>query len=300
MSFVAATLIAACSEDIALNKGSGGPVADCRSFSGDTVEAVAWSTAGDFLAVSTSFSSEGQGRIRVFEWPEMDKVSEALTDSLAADEAPIGDDGSVFWFAWDPFTDDAVSTQLWKLEPGWTPVTISGRMRSRARVGLVWAGGSLVTMETDVGPPERSRLVRIDLDHPEADPDPLTAWTTRLWSTFWADRSGNWLVWDEYDDAGEPQDFVVLNGGQRQVVRPQGYGGRQMTLSPDRQSLIYQRTETARLTVLDLKSGQIGIELSSREFYGGEVSATGILAGFTAHGPGESNELCLLDVTSLV
>jgi hypothetical protein len=142
-----------------------------------------------------------------------------------------------------------------------------------------------------------SRDVKIDVQDPNAQPIAVTEWTTRLSSTFWVDRTGEWIVWDEYDDAGEPQDFVVLHDGQRQTVRPPGYGGRQMTLSPDRTSLIYQRSETARLTVLDLKSGQISGELSPLEFYGGEVSSAGILAGLTAHGPGESKELCLLDVS---
>jgi hypothetical protein len=119
-------------------------------------------------------------------------------------------------------------------------------------------------MEADQAP-ERSRLVKIDIAHPEAAAVGLTDWTTRLWSTFWADRSGEWIVWDEYDDAGEPQDFVIQHGGQRQVVRPAGYGGRQMTLGPDRTALIYQRSETARLTVLDLKSGQVTGELSPLE-----------------------------------
>lgn len=64
------------------------------------------------------------------------------------------------------------------------------------------------------------------------------------------------------------------------------------------ESLIYQRTETARLTVLELKSGQLRAELSQLESYGGEVSATGVLAAPTAHGPWQSNELCLLDVTA--
>ncbi|HEX2755722.1 MAG TPA: hypothetical protein VHM48_09675, partial [Candidatus Limnocylindrales bacterium] len=61
-------------------------------------------------------------------------------------------------------------------------------------------------------------------------------------------------------------DFIVQHDGARQVVRPPGYGGGQGTLSPDRQSLIYQRSETARLTVLNLQSGQIEGELSSLEF----------------------------------
>jgi hypothetical protein len=177
---------------------------------------------------------------------------------------------------------------------------VGGRVAAGRYFGLLWAGGSLIAMEGEQGPPERSRLVKIDVAHPEALPIGVSAWTTRLWSTFWADRSGEWIVWDEYDEAGEPQDFVVQHDGQRNVVRPPGHGGRQMTLSPDHTSLIYQRSETARLTILDLKSGQITGELSPLEFYGGEVSSAGILAGLTAHDPGESNQLCILDVSNQV
>lgn len=271
---------------------------DCRSFRGETVEAVAWSSGGGFLAVSTSSDADGEGRIRVFAWPEMKLVSDAPTDVLAVDDAAIDDAGGVYWFTWDPMAEDAVARQLWTLPVGGSATRLSGPLEAAPYVGLVWAGGSLIMMEGDPGPPERSRLVKIDPTHPEADPVGVSPWTARLWSTFWADRSGAWIVWDEYDDAGQPQDFVVLHDGQRQVIRPPGYGGRQMTLSPDRESLIYQRSETARLTVLDLKSRQIVGELSQLEFYGGEVSSGGILAGLTAHGPGEPNKLCLLDVTA--
>jgi hypothetical protein len=274
--------------------------ADCRSFAGETVEAVAWSSSGNFLAVSTSSDADGQGRIRVFGWPEMNLVSQAQTDVLAVDDAAIDDAGAVYWFSWDPMADDASARQLWRLAAGGSATTVGGPAAAAPYVGLVWGGGSLFTMEADQGPPERSRLAKVDIAHPEAKPVGVTDWTTRLWSTFWVDRSGAWIVWDEYDDAGEPQDFVVQHDGKRQVVRPPGYGGRQMTLSPDHTSLIYQRSETAKLTVLDLKSGQITGELSPLEFYGGEVSSTGILAGLTAHGPGEPNKLCLLDVSDMV
>jgi hypothetical protein len=272
--------------------------ADCRTFNGETVEAVAWSLAGDFLAVTTSTDTDGRSRIRVFEWPALRMVSEATTDALDVDDAAIDTHGAVYWFTWDPFSKAIASTQLWKLEVGGTAAMIGGPVRDGAYVGLIWAAGSLVAMEDDHGPPERSRLVKLGIARPDAEPVGLTAWTTRLWSSFWVDPSGEWLVWDEYDDAGEPQDFIVLHDSQKHVVRPPGYGGGEMTLSPDRESLIYQRSETARLTVLNLASGQIEGELSPIQFYGGVVSHSGILAAPTAHGPGEPNKLCLLDVSA--
>ncbi len=297
-----AVLVGACgtgsSSTAATIEASVQPPADCRSFRGERVQAVAWSSGGNFLAVSTSSDSDGQGRIRVFGWPDLAPVSDASTDALAVDDAAIDDAGGVYWFTWNPKVPNAVARQLWTLPVGGMATKIGAPSKAAPYVGLVWAGGGLITMEGDPGPPEGSRLVKIDIAHPEAAPVGVSPWTTRLWSTFWADRSGAWVVWDEYAEAGAPQDFVVLHDGQRQVVRPPGYGGRQMTLSPDRASLIYQRSETARLTVLDLKSGQITGELSPLEFYGGEVSSGGILAGLTAHGPGEPNQLCLVDVAS--
>lgn len=291
-----AALIGACSNGTG-SAGLAGHTADCRSYWGETVEAVAWSSGGDFLAVSTSSGADSLGRIRVFGWPEMNLVSEAPTDSLAVDDAAIDDVGGVYWFTWDPMADHASARQLWTLPAGGSATAIGGPLAAAPYVGLVWAGSGFIAMEGDPGQPERSRLVKIDIAHPEADPVGLTAWTTGLWSTFWADRSGDWIVWDEYDDVGEPQDFVVLHDGERQVVRPPGNGGRQMTLSPDRESLMYQRSETARLTILDLKSGQVTGELSPLESFGGEVSSAGVLAALTAHGPGEPNQLCLLDVS---
>jgi hypothetical protein len=300
LAFIAASTITACSLATLIARPTGSSLRDphCQSFNGETVEAVAWSSMGDFLAVSTSADADGEGRIRVFDWPGMDVVSEATPDVIAAYDAAIDDHGAVYWFSLDPVAFADVATRLWKLEPGGTPATIGRPVRNGAYVGLLWAGGSLVSMEDDPGPVERSRLVKLAIARPEAEPVGLTPWTTRLWSGFWADPSGEWLVWDEYDDAGEPQDFVVLHAGQKQVVRPPGYGGREMTLSPDRESLIYQRSETARLTVLNLKSGKIDRELSPIEFYGGVVSRSGILAALTAHGPGEPNQLCVLDVTA--
>jgi hypothetical protein len=273
------------------------PDSDCRSFVGETVEAVAWSSAGDYLAVSTS-GSFGAGRIRVFTWPDMDVVTDSETDVVAAYDAPIDDHGGVYWFTSDPFSNGIASTQLWKLEVGGRASKVGQPVRDGAYTGLIWTSAGFVSMERDPGPPERSRLVKLALVHPEAQPVGLTPWTTRIWSTFWADPSGKWLVWDEFDDAGAPQDFIVLHEGTKQVVRPPGYGGGEMTLSLDRQSLVYQRSETARLTVLDLKSGAIKGELSPLEFYGGVVSRVGILAGLTAHGPGETNQLCVLDVSA--
>ncbi|HEX2756371.1 MAG TPA: hypothetical protein VHM48_12955 [Candidatus Limnocylindrales bacterium] len=88
-----ASLIGACSTGLGPTSTTATP--DCRSFGGETVDAVGWSSAGDFLAVSTSSDSDGQGRIRVFNWPAMSLASDAKTDVLAVDDAAVDDEGAV-------------------------------------------------------------------------------------------------------------------------------------------------------------------------------------------------------------
>lgn len=267
---------------------------DCQSFAGETVRAVAWSTGGDFLAVSTSVDSDSQGRVRVFEWPSMEIATEAPTDVLAADYVAVDAHGAVYWISWDPMADQAVARQLWTVVPGEAPRQVGGPLRSGPFFGLAWSGGRLIAKETDHGPPERSRLVSIDVLHPTAQFEVVTGWRAGLMSSFWADRTGDWLLWDE--NAGGIQHVVVQHEDRERVARVPDGRGRHMSLSPDRRAVIYQDVSTAKLMVLDLESGQIVGELSPREFNGGEVSSRDILAGATAYGLGEANELCVLNV----
>jgi hypothetical protein len=78
MIVVRVTLVAALVGGCSTGSSTAGPTttgsptghnADCRSFGGETVDAVAWSSAGDFLAVSTSADADGQGRIRSSDGP---------------------------------------------------------------------------------------------------------------------------------------------------------------------------------------------------------------------------------------
>jgi hypothetical protein len=140
--------------------------------------------------------------------------------------------------------------------------------------------------------------VRISNDALGADPQPMTEWSDRA-GDLWVDRTGDWIVWQEPNvPSDDPKQVVVRNGGRDSRLRLPGYGGRVPTIAPAHDAVIYQRSETARLTVLDLKSGRLLGELDHREFFGGEVSSQAILAAPTAHGPWETNDLCVLEVGS--
>jgi hypothetical protein len=147
-----------------------------------------------------------------------------------------------------------------------------------------------------IGRVEETRLVRIPITDPAGEPKPLTPWLPRV-DELWIARGGEWVTWIEPNvPSDEPEQLVVRHGAEERRLPLPGYGGRAPSLTPARDAALYQRAETARLTVIDLATGRIRGELDEREFYGGEISQRGILAAPTAHGPWETNELCLIDV----
>jgi len=241
--------------------------AGCRSFLGETVQSVAWSREGQFLAVLTT-TSNYRGQMRIFGWPGMGLLSQAETYLKSGDTIPIEDDGTIF-----------------------------DRVPDGRYFNFLWAAGAPAAMELAIGPPEQTRLVRLDLAAPASEPTGLTSWMEGA-SDVWIDRTGEWIIWIQDAGPGSPGGVVVSHGGQDRRLPLPGYAGREPTLTPTRDAVIYQRSETSRLTVLDLATGHLRGELDSREFYGGEVSSTGVLAAPTAHGPWQGNELCVIDVTA--
>lgn len=50
-----------------------------------------------------------------------------------------------------------------------------------------------------------------------------------------------------------------------------GYGGGVPTLTPDHTAVMYQRSETARLTLISLATGKLLGEVDPGEYFGGEL-----------------------------
>ena len=264
----------------------------CRGFWGETIQSVAWSRGGNYLAVAST-SGDGAGTTRVFEWPGMAMRTRASTDSLE-EAVAVDDGGTIYWTTQDPFSTAAVATTLWRQRVGGEPDAL-GMVADGRYSQLSWAGDSLVAVEFRPQP-EASRLVRLSLADPASEPLPLTDWEDRA-GDMWIDRSGEWTAWIEPNvPSKDPKQVVVRHAGNERRVTIPGYGGRVPTLTPDHETAIFQRSETARLTLASLASGNIIGELDSRQFYGGEVSSNGILAAPTAHGPWQSNDVCVLDV----
>ncbi len=61
---------------------------------------------------------------------------------------------------------------------------------------------------------------------------------------------------------------------------------------------MYQRSETAHLTLIDFRTGALLGEVDPGEYYGGELSAIGILATATAVGPWQNSDMCVVDVSA--
>lgn len=264
----------------------------CRGFWGETIQSVAWSRGGDHLAVAST-SGDGSGITRVFEWPGMAMRTRAATD-VGGDYAAIAEDGTIYWTTWDPLSSAPSATTLWKQALGGSPEAL-GVVADGRYLWLSWADGSLVAVEIRQGR-EATRLVRLSVADPASEPVPLTDWQERA-ADMWISRDGDWTAWIEPNvPSDDPSEIVVRHSGEESRITLPGYGGGVATLTPDREAAVYQRSETARLTVVGLSAGKILGELDAREFYGGETSAQGILAAPTAHGPWQTNDLCVLDV----
>ena len=217
----------------------------------------------------------------------------AATD-VGGDYAAVADDGTLYWTTWDPSSSASFATTLWRQALGGAPEAI-GLVPDGRYPWLSWADGSLVAVERRLSP-EATRLVRLSLADPASEPVPLTDWQDRAADT-WISRDGNWTAWIEPNvPSDDPNEIVVRHAGNESRLTLPGYGGRVATLTPGREAAVYQRSETARLTVVGLSSGEVLGELDAREFYGGEISDQGILAAPTAHGPWQTNDVCVLDV----
>jgi len=222
----------------------------------------------------------------------MDLRSE--TDTGAdADSVAIADDGAVFWEVSDPFSE-TLEAKVWLRAIDNDAKTVGSIVHGQF-IYFLWADGDLVAWETDLDATDRTRLTRLSIDPPTMVPTGITPWTDRG-TDFWIDRTGEWATWTESDGPGTPQEVVVWHDGAETRWPLPGYGGGSPTLTPTHDAVIYQRSETARLTVVDLASGRLRGELDDEQFYGGEVSSTGILAAPTAHAPLADNEVCVLDV----
>jgi hypothetical protein len=251
------------------------------------VSAVAWTAAGDRLAVSTTIR-DGDGRIRVLRWPDLAVVTDARTVPEAVDIATIDESGAVYWIGTEPDVLEG-SSFLWRLPEGGSLGTLNRVTEVASAVGLIWTERGFVTSQFRFTSVEESRVALIDLVDPGAEAIGLTAWSSRPWSSVWVDSGGQWLVRSVGHD--DEQEFIVANGVDEWRIQPPGYGGRELSLTPDRAAIVYQRSETARLTLLDYRRNVILGELSDREFWAGSVSSTGILAGATPDGA-----LCIVDV----
>lgn len=265
----------------------------CRTFDGRTIDAASWSAGGDFLGVAMTSPGDGTGSLVVLGWPSMTIVSEASGVSPFLDAVAIDDEGAVYWLTSDPMSaSPIVENTLWRVTVGGRPEALGVLLGNY--VSIQWGGG-LIGHRLEDGEP--GQVVRVDVNELGAPPTELVPWTSRT-TEEWIDRTGHWSVRSEQDEPGARQDVVVSDGVDSETVSLPGYGGGMASLTPDHASVIYQRSETARLTVMDIATGEIRGELDDRTFYGGEISSNGILAAPTAHGPGEPNQLCVLDVNA--
>jgi hypothetical protein len=108
--------------------GAGSRGEGCRSFWGETVDTVAWSPAGGYLAVGTRGTAHpdgGDSAIRVFRWPGMEVVS--FSKQVPGTTGIAIDDTGVLAWSTDGVRDSAailpIPAVAWRLDPGGDPRT---------------------------------------------------------------------------------------------------------------------------------------------------------------------------------
>ena len=118
--------------------GAGPRGEGCRSFWGESVDRVAWSPSGEFLAVTTTSSDgldNGDESLRVFRWPGMELAS-VWKEAHGTSGYTIDDMGVVAWSV-EGFRDSSairpVPPVQWRLEPGAAPKAAQGEPTGPSR-----------------------------------------------------------------------------------------------------------------------------------------------------------------------
>jgi hypothetical protein len=129
--------------------GAGPRGEGCRLFWGESVDRVAWSPSGEFLAVTTTNTDgldSGDEWLRVFRWPGMELMSFAIQSDYNV-VYTIDDAGVAGWLV-DAMAMPPVAPAPRRLEPGGVPAdadnAFANRPATRLRVAADLSAGGIL------------------------------------------------------------------------------------------------------------------------------------------------------------
>lgn len=117
--------------------GAGPHGEGCRLFWGESVDRVAWSPSGAFLAVTTTNYDgldSGDESVRVFRWPGMELVSFAIVSDYDVNYT-IDDAGVAGWLT-DSMSMPPAPMTPWRLDPGSAPALADAAFARRPSTRL--------------------------------------------------------------------------------------------------------------------------------------------------------------------
>jgi hypothetical protein len=262
------------------------PTANCESIQDRTLVGSAWAAGGSRLMLR-SRAKDSQTELEVLNWPSRTVAAVVETGEFESRTSAIDDAGGVYWLR-SHTAAAGDSADLVRAGLDGSPVVLGHYVGSFLEVH--WGGRPLAVEVGNQG----ARVVALPTD-PVGAPIEVVGWASNA-SGFWVSRDGESLAWLEQQDPGSPTVLVTQVGQARRHYALPGLGGSQPSLFLDSDVAIYRRTETGRLTMLNLEDGSLRGEVDQGIFAGGEVSDSGIVAALTQRGFHEPNELCSIDV----
>lgn len=273
----------------------------CRAL-GWNADLVRWSSNGEWLAVG----SMSPGRVVIMDWPDLEVLTEFDRAAggggweIAGRSMAVDGDTAVSWMETNvlaPRVEDMAA--LWRASLDGSSAMF-GRLPHPRFDGFFWVAGELMAREATLGFNE-ARLVRLAMSA-EADGrlsvHALTEWRRDL-GGWWVSRDGKHQVRSSPVEPGVATSLTIVIDEEEQALNVSDAGEVVPMISPDGLTLIYRDTATSTLMTAPLSDGDEAGLLSAREYFEGELSTGGVLAGVTGHGPGERNELCTERPTNL-
>lgn len=266
---------------------------------GVTLDYVRWSADGNALAVGALLP----GRIFLLAWPSFE-IERRIERAAGGDgweiygrSVAMRADGAITWLETLAFPEDIDEmAAIWSVDATRDPSRL-GMLPHPRFSDFYWIDGVLHSRERSMD--DDFRLVRFVLAGDRFEPEGLTEWRRDI-GDWWVSRNGERQVFDNAAEPGDPVILTVTTGdGESQVGLPDA-GGMAPSIAADGMTLIYRDPSSANYVARRLDDGAPLRNVSTTEYYDGEISDTGYLAAVTAYVPTEwENEVCV-EQTSLV
>jgi hypothetical protein len=213
----------------------------CVPFAGEQVDALAWAPDGATLAVASDLLADGTTVIRRLAWPSLGVEDVARGADISKDSVGAGEAGEVVWVR-----QGATDAWIESARPGDAAARRLARLQSAPVVNLLRMQQGVAVLNEP-----RPGTSRITLYRDDGSIDALYE-TAEIIDSFGASFDGGTLAVHHYPEVGEVGAVTVMIGADEMIYDPPEGGMRRLTVSGDRNQLVFVSNATAQLTATDL------------------------------------------------